>query len=313
MNRSLATTIVGHHYPEETVVAVEPVNAGQRPTAVVRFADRSPVVVQRSESVEAVRTEAALVRAVCDRTAVPASPVLATGRHDGRAYAISEHRHGTNLHNTFADSPPTVRRDIARQFGRYLGRLHAAFVFEGAGELVRATSPAGDERLVATDSDDHGWLAAYGRRAVERLPPDFDPLRARLSDCLDTATDVEVTPRLFPWDLRPGNALAIDGAVSAVLDWERPMAAPPALALAKTEYLVADWYVDDPAPLREAFREGYESVRPLPTVGPVHRVVAIADSAVDSRGDVTNPQYPECGRSEAVAFHREALERALGT
>ena len=265
MNRSLATAIVGHHYPGQTVVAVEPVSAGHRPTAVVRFADRSPVVVQRSESVEAVRTEAALVRAVCDRTAVPVPPVLATGRHDGRAYAIREHRHGTDLHNTFADS------------------------------------------------DDHGWLAAYGRRAVERLPPDFDPLRARLSDCLDTATDVEVTPRLFPWDLRPGNALAIDGAVSAVLDWERPMAAPPALALAKTEYLVADWYVDDPAPLHETFREGYESVRPLPTVGPVHRVVAIADSAVDSRGDVTNPQYPDCGRSEAVAFHREALERALGT
>ena len=91
------------------------------------------------------------------------------------------------------------------------------------------------------------------------------------------------------------------------------MAAPPAIAVAKTEYLVADWYVDEPQPLRTAFREGYESVRPVPTVEVVHRVVAIADSAVDSHGEVTNPGYPEFGRPESVAFHRAAVERALGT
>lgn len=311
MNRSLTTAIVDRHYSERTVAVVDPAEAGHRPTAVVRFGAHPPVVVQCSETIDAVRTEAALVRAVRDRTEVPVAPVLATGTYDGRAYTISEFRPGTDLHTTFADSPPTVQRDIATQFGRYLGQLHAAFGFEGVGELTRAAEPADDERLVAPDSDAHGWLVAYGRRAIERLPPDFDPLRGRLSDCLGAASAGEATPRLFPWDLRPGNALATDDAVSAVLDWERPMAAPPGLAVAKTEYLVADWYVDDPRPLRTAFRDGYGSVRQVPTVEAVHRVVAIADSAIDSRGEVTRPGYPEFGRSEAVAFHRAALDAAV--
>lgn len=311
MNRSLATAIVGRHYPRRTVAGVEPVAAGTRPTAVVRFDGHPPLVVQCSETIEAVRTETALIGAVRNRTDVPVPPVLATGTVDGRAYALSEFRSGTDLHTAFTDSPPAVRRDIAHQFGRYLGQLHAAFAFEACGDLTRATSPAGDEHLVADGTGGRRWLVEYGRRAIGRLPSEFDPLRERLRDCLRDSTASGATPRLFPWDLRPGNALVTDGAVSAVLDWERPIAAPPALALAKTEYLVADWYVDDPTPLRGAFRTGYETIRSVPTVDPVHRVVAISDSAVDSRGDVTTPGYPERGRDDAVAFHRAALESAL--
>lgn len=311
MNRSLVTAIVGQHDPERTVSGVEPTRAGHRQTAVVHFAAHPSLVVQFSATLEAVRTEAALVAAVRARTEVPVPPIVATGTYDGRAYAISEFRPGRDLHTTFADSPPTVRRNIARQFGRYLGQLHESFSFEGSGALERSSTPGGETGLVAPGAEGAPWLVTYGRRAVERLPAAFDPLRERLRDCLDGAAVDGATPRLFPWDLRPGNALVTDDSVSAVLDWEGPMAAPPALALAKTEYLVADWYVDEPAPLRRAFREGYERVRPAPTVRPAHRVVAVADSAVDSRGTVTTPGYPERDREAAVAFHRAALASAV--
>lgn len=311
MDRSLVTAVVAANYPQREVVAVDLAENGHRPTAVVRFLDHSPLVVQLSESIEAVRTEAALVDAVAARTDVPVAPVLATGTQDGRAYAVSEFRPGSNLHRTFADSHPAHRDAIARRFGRYLGELHAAFAFEGCGGLIRESAPDGEIALAAPSADCADWLTAYGRRAVERLPAEFETLGPRLLDCLDTPVVEDVTPRLFPWDLRPGNALVSDGWLSAVLDWERPMAAPPALALAKTEYLVADWYVDEPAPLRRAFRRGYGSVRPVPDVAPVHRVAAIADTAVDSRGSVTNPGYPERGRQASVAFHRAALESVL--
>mgnify|MGYP000011034831 CR=1 FL=1 len=311
MDETHTRRLVGTHYPERAVTAVDPVAAGHRPTAVVRFDTHSPVVVQFSDDIEAVRTEAALVDAVRARTDVPAPPTLATGVCDGQAYAISEFRPGTDLHTTFADSHPAHRAAVGNRFGRYLGQLHAAFAFEGCGELVRDPVPDGDCDLAAPSASCAGWLAAYGRRAVERLPAEFEALRPRLLDCLDTAAAEQATPRLFPWDLRPGNALVSDGWLSAVLDWERPMAAPPALALAKTEYLVADWYVEEPAPLRRSFRRGYASVRPPPAVDRIHRVVAIADSAVDSRGAVTNPGYPERDEPASVAFHRRALERVF--
>ncbi len=52
-------------------------------------------------------------------------------------------------------------------------------------------------------------------------------------------------------------------------------------------------------------------MRPYPTVQPAHRVGAIADSAVDSTGTVTNPRYPELGHDVAVAFPHEALTECL--
>jgi len=156
------------------------------------------------------------------------------------------------------------------------------------------------------------WFAAYGQKAVGRLPRAFDDLREELEGLLDRfSPDPDPPSTLFPWDFRPGNALFADGSVTAVLDWERPLAAPAALSVAKAEYLVADWYVDDPEPLRAAFRAGYESVRAPPAIQPVHRAVAIAASAVDTAGAVTRPSYPERDREGSVAFHRRALERVL--
>jgi len=312
MNRSVVTAVAESCYPRRAIRAVEPVaTGGRRETAVVRFDGHGPLVVQLSTDIEAVETEAALVDAVRARTSVPAPAVTATGTHEGTAYLVSEHRPGEDLHETFAGSAPATQRAVAAQFGRYLGELHAAFAFDGCGELSTKTAPDSGDHLAAQGTDCRRWLVGYGRRAVDRLPAEFDSHRGRLGDCLDAAPADTATPTLFPWDLRPGNALVDSGAVSAVVDWERPMAAPPALALAKVEYLVADWYVDDPAPLRRAVRDGYGAVRPTPAVGPHHRVAAIAASAVDSRGTVTNPGYPERSRAASVAFHRAALTAAL--
>ena len=310
-------TVLADAFPGRAVVDVTAVQRGNsRATAVARFASEPPVVVQLGSSAAAVRTETALTRAVRERTAIPVPATVATGHHDGVAYLARDYQPGDDLHTAFVDLTPTQHREIAATFGTSLGELHRAFTFEGCGDLTvdDTTAPTGSETptLVAESSDCTRWFRDYGLSAVDRLPPAFDALESRLLACIrETTVDRTEHSRLFPWDLRPGNAL-VDGAdVVAVLDWERPRAAPPALSVAKTEYLVADWYVDDAAPLRAAFKRGYERIRPLPEVQPGHRVVAIADSAVDSEGVVTNPRYPELDRPGAIDFHRSALERVL--
>lgn len=301
----LVPAIVETRMPDRDLVEIEPLGTGgRRTTAVCRFATGPALVVQLTADTDAVRTEAALIRAIRGRTSLPAPPVVASGVLDGSGYLVSEHRDGADLHTAFAEYDGRRQRRIAREFGRYLGELHAAFAFGACGEVS-----LDDGTLTATGPECGRWLDDSGRAAVERLPSAFDGVRDRLLAVLERAPETGATPRLFPWDLRPGNALAVDGEISAVVDWERPMAAPAALAVAKTEYLVADWYVDDPAPLRAAFRDGYAEVRTLPPVRPVHRVVAIADSAVDSHGVVTRPGYPERRGDAATAFHRAALRR----
>jgi aminoglycoside phosphotransferase (APT) family kinase protein len=248
-----------------------------------------------------------VVRALRERTGVPVPAVLADGTADGTDYLVTERVDGEDLHERFARLDGDVQRRLARTFGRHLAAVHGAFSFGGYGPLG-----AVDGSLEPREAAWEEWFDAYSRAAVGRLPPAFDDLRDGLGALLASPpTEPDPPATLFPWDFRPGNALFADGRVTAVLDWERPLAAPAALSVAKAEYLVADWYVDDPAPLRAAFREGYGSLRPVPDVRPVHRAVAVAASAVDTAGVVTRPSFPERDRAGAVAFHRRALERAL--
>jgi len=313
--------------PERTVVAVDPIGRGNRKdTALVRFAEGSPLVVQRATDRRAIRTEARLLRAIGERTTVPVPAVPAVhavGTHDGEAYLLAAHVGGADLHERFVDLSRPTRRALVERFGGWLAELHEAFAFEGYGALTVADGDAdgtdvwrdeGDRTagLVAERDNWASWFEEHATAAVERLPAAFDDLRGRLAACVADAPEGGSPPaRLYPWDFRPGNALVADGDVQAVLDWEAPLAAPPALSVATAEYLVADWYVAESAPLRRAFRAGYERERPYPDPAPAHRVAAIADSAVDSRSVVTNPRYPELDREESVAVHRAALERAL--
>ena len=326
-----AELIAARLRPDTAVTGTEPLGPGsRRDTTIVRFAGADPVVVRRTADPDAARTEARLLNAIDDRTSVPVAPPLGSGSIDGEGWIATPLVDGTDLHESFTDLPSGTRRRIVRWFGRCLAELHDAFQFGSCGPLtgtdgrlvidVSARSPAeaaggdgtsGAEGDAATAGAWEPWLAAFGRASVARLPAEFDGIRAELDVAIEGARVGSMpTQRLFPWDLRPGNALVADGRVTAVVDWEGPLAAAPALSVAKTEYLVADWYVPDDS-LRDAFRAGYKSVRPFPTIRPIHRLVAVAATAVDSRGGVTNPGYPPVSRAEAVAFHRRALERLV--
>jgi aminoglycoside phosphotransferase (APT) family kinase protein len=306
--------------PGATPTSVEPLGRGNRKrTELVRFATAAPVVVQRSATPAATRTEAALLSAIGDRTAVPVPRPLGAGVVDGTGWLVTPLVEGRDLHEAFVELAAETRRAVARSFGRHLAALHDAFRFGACGRLG-VDDAAGSvldrevDLTVRDPAEASAWVRRFGERHVSRLPADFDGLRDRLRDALRGPVEGAADPRLFPWDFRPGNALVADGEVTAVLDWEAPLAAPPAVSVAKAEHLVADWYASgsEAASLRAAFRDGYVSVAERPAIAPAHRVAAVASAVVDGEGVVTNPRYPPVGREQAVAFHRRALERALG-
>ncbi|WP_255198145.1 phosphotransferase family protein [Halorarius litoreus] len=276
-------------------------------TTLVSFGDEA-VVVQTSPDADALATEAALATAVRERTTVPVPEILAVGTLDGAGYLVAARAPGVDLHTRFTELEAPVQRAVARTFGRFLAELHDAFSFDAYGD-VRAT----DGGLRATGTDDWAaWLTDDVEAGLAALPPAFDsfhdPVRTAVREAV---SDVEAPePRLFPWDLRPGNALVAEGAITAVVDWGGPLAADAGLAVAKVEHLVCDWYIVDEG-LHEAFREGYTAVRPWPAVPRGYRLAAVVQSAVDSRGEVTRPRYPERTGDAAVAFHRDRLRALL--
>lgn len=175
----------------------------------------------------------------------------------------------------------------------------------------RAAATAGTERAGTTWQS---WFTQYAVEGIDALPSTFDDVRPTIQASVEDAfDDLPRAPpaRLYPWDLRPGNALVADSELSAVLDWGQPLAADPGLAVAKAEHLVCDWYVEDSEQLRHAFRAGYRAERPLPEVPEEYRLIAVVRSAVDAAGEVTRPRYPERTGAEAVAFHKRRIHAVL--
>ncbi|MFC4357834.1 phosphotransferase family protein [Halobium salinum] len=332
--------VLAREFPDREAVATRPAARGNtKSTALVTFADGESVVVQVGAGDGAdLRTAATLLRGVRERTSIPVPRVLAEGwlsaadppaetapsesRGDepARQYVVLERVPGEDLHERFVDLDAEARRRIAAVFGRSLAELHEAFDFEGYGPVTVHDDAVGERRWradgadgQATETEWRTWFDTYARAGARALPAPFDDLRDAVVTAVDGAELPSRPPsRLYPWDLRPGNALVAGGEVTAFLDWDGPLAADPGLAVAKVEHLVADWYVPGERDrLREAFREGYREHRDYPEVPAVYRLVAVVRSAVDGRGVVTRPLYPEVDGDDAVAFHREAMSRWL--
>lgn len=304
--RAIPTALAAVTAPPPVTVA--PLGRGNRKrTLLVRFERKRPVVIQLCRDRHRLRTEATLVARIRTETPVPVPEVLATGMAGRVSFMVTAYVPGVDLHERFPELAHTTQRQLAEQFGTALAHLHERFRFDRYGSLSVV-----DGELTGETEDWHGWLTEYGQAAIARLPSEFDPIRGRLRDvCAGEPDGQSPSAHLFPWDFRPGNTRVADGEIAAIVDWETPLAATPALSVAKAEYLIADWYVDDPAPLRTAFTTGYERVRAYPAVQPIHRVAAIAASAVDSTGSVTNPRYPELNRERAIDFHRRAFTAVL--
>ncbi len=315
-------SILGDVRPAATVTGTTALDRGNRKeTTVVHFADADSVVVQRSADAETIQTEARLLAEIADRTTVPVARPLSSNN----GWLVTPYVQGEDLHVTFVDRSAAQQDSLVEQFGNALAQLHEQFPFERSGPLSVVDGAVGvvpedgvvggGIELTASGSSQtpQRWITRLGEAAVTRLPGEFDGLKPQLRSVVAHPPTDQPTPRLFPWDFRPGNALIKDGNLAAILDWEGPLAAAPALSYAKAEYLIADWYVprERAEVLRSAFRRGYESVRDVPEPAPAHRVAAIASTAVDSRGQVTNPRYPVVDREAAVKFHREALRREL--
>lgn len=327
MNAQALDRVLGQIRPGATVTETRRLARGNhKHTTVVRFAETDPIVIQSPSDRAGIETEALLLGAIAEQTSIPVPAPLATGGESG-GWLVTPLVSGADLHEQFTALSPADRRQIVAHLGHGLAELHERFEFDAYGPVSavdgRLETTALDRTAVgggielgessAVTTDWETWLTAVGEAAIARLPDEFDDLTPDLRSAIANQTvDSAATPRLFPWDFRPGNALVEDGKLTAVLDWEGPLAADPALSYAKAAYLVADWYLpEQKQTLRSAFRRGYESVREVPAVGSAHRVTAIASTAVDSQGVVTNPGYPPVDRGLAIDFHREALRRVL--
>lgn len=322
---SVVADIVADAFPEASIETINPTRTGNfKQTVVVTLADRPSVVVQFRELAHGhLRPEAQVTTIIGDQTTIPVPPVLAVGDIEEYAYVVTERVPGVNLHERIESLSPDQRSDLVRTLGRFLGKLHRTFSFETYGE-VRAV-----EETLRTSGPErhwHDWLEEYAWAGLEALPGSLELNREQIgtaiTDGLENLPD-HPTPRLYPWDYRPGNVLLEDNdpqgiQIAAVLDWGDPLAAHRELSLAKAEYVIADWYADQTMAnrLRSALYRGYKTEISIPPAywnerRRIYRLIGIVRSAVDSQGAITRPRSPMVDPETAADFHQIHLRRAL--
>lgn len=303
--------IVAEVRPDGEIDRVRPIaHGGRRETLEVQFRNWPSIIVQGAGSLDAAETERALLTLLDRETSIPTAPPIRAGQVDAQPWIVTDAIDGTDLHGEFTERSTLVQNRLVRQFGAVLGEVHALWESPHHGPVL--ADDAGD-LYVGDPASWTTYFGAYATHHLSRLPAAFDDLRVAIADAVIAVPEASGPARLFPWDLRPGNALCVGDTLTAIIDWEDPLATAPALAVAKAEYGIARWYVDIErgSELIERLHAGYRSVRSLPTVDPVHRIATAMDAAVDSHGMVTNPGYPPMSDSDAVAFHHGLLERFL--
>ncbi len=301
--------------PDATIESVKrPDQGNHKDTTVVSLSSGQTVVVQASatstDGQNDLKTEGALMRAIAARTTVPVPEVITARTIDTRQYLVTEFVAGDDLHERFGSVPEATKRSIARSFGEILASLHEAFAFDRCGSI---TTSNGSEIGVQNGDSPARWLLAHATAGIDRLPAQFADLADQAREAVEQARPASDAIGLYPWDLRPGNAIVSDGEIVAVLDWGDPIAAPVGLSIAKTEHMVARWYGGDTEGLTAAFRDGYSSVREYVHPTQAERIAAVAHAAVDSKGVVTRPGYPERTGDRAIEFHRASLLDALSS
>ena len=283
------------------------VGGNYKATYRVALADDDVVYVLLGD--ETLRAEIALHRDLADRDVVPVPPVRASGCLDHRRFFVTAAAPGTSLTAAMADRDDVEITTIARTLGRYLARLHEAYTFSGHGTI----EPHDGSLVVADPADARTSLMDLLDQGLTELPPALADLRGQIPHHVEPGMiPLDAPATLYPWDFRPGNMRWHDGAITGILDWGRPRAAPAALAVAKAMYVSLDWFEYDAH--RPTFLSGYRSVRPL-TVDPTYwrlvSIVAIVRSAVDRHGAITRPYHPMSDEAVAETFHRRHLERYL--
>ena len=201
-------------------------------------------------------TEARVIGYVGRETSVPVPRILAVGEN----FFVAEWRDG------LPGDDPELDAERARAMGAGLATLHE----ETAGAFDATGFPRAEGGTLAVDTRDswagtvsdlladrRDYLADFGYDEVAEAARSFVRKNPALLDGAET-------PVLCHGNYLTDHVGVAGGEVTCVIDWEHALVAPAEYDYWRTAMPLFDGRGGAGAEKRETFREGYESVRPLP-------------------------------------------------
>jgi Ser/Thr protein kinase RdoA (MazF antagonist) len=213
-------------------------------------------------------TEARVVEYVGRETSVPVPAILAVGED----FFVAEWRDG------LPDDDPELDAERARAMGAGLATLHeetaGAFDATGfpraeggerreGGTLAVETHDSWAETVCGLLADRRDYLTDFGYEEVAETARAFVREHPTLFDEAGDPCGGVGDPVLAHGNYLPDHVGVADGEVSCVIDWEHALVAPAEYDYWRTAMPLFGGPSGAGEEKREAFREGYESVRPL--------------------------------------------------
>lgn len=197
-------------------------------------------------------------------TAIPVPDVVHDGTGEEVPYQVLEYIDGDDPHDAHREMGMGEVLELTDEAGRYLAQAHEDLPMDGYG-WIRG-SPDG---LSIEESDN--WRSFYRdfvEGHIDRIedgPLDRGDLTERARDVVDaTIEDVPKEPygAVCHRDYRPGNLLADDIEITAVLDWDNAFAGDPRYDLARSQQSFGGTFADSAQEglVRHRFRQAYEDV-----------------------------------------------------
>ncbi|MDY6777355.1 MAG: phosphotransferase [Candidatus Nanohaloarchaea archaeon] len=182
---------------------------------------------------------------------------------DRLSFYIMEHIDGENPYERKDELSEDDLSGMLRQYGRMLGSIHSNTSFDRHGVLI------GNADGLGFMDDTANWQESLHLK-IERMqdliqeryqdPPDLY-LDANLPQ-LEATLDGSFEPVLLHQDNRLENLLVQDDRITGFLDWSHVRAGHSEYDLARAEYLLLDWDLDDQEKevkqrLRDSLLDGY--------------------------------------------------------
>lgn len=244
---------------------------------VVKFCKRnSPHVLKYFDTtssnefaVDALAVESHVLSAVAERTSIPVPGVLAVDLSPSKLppYFVMEKSTGDGLHGQFHDLVLNKQRHLMAEIGTTLTVLHESFPFSTCGSLrvVDDTLEPVDE-YQWTEWCDTQWTTCLERLRETRFADLIPELKSWYETHRQHLPETSQAVLVHD-DFRPANLLVDDAmeSVTAIIDWEDVLAAPPEYQLARLEFLFIDVYefpTEKQSQLRAALYDSYGRFQP---------------------------------------------------
>lgn len=225
--------------------------------------------IDDEEKVEDFKIEADVIELVNEKTDIAVPEIITENFSDKELppYYLMKKIDGYNPDDRFKYMPEKVKKNMLKEAGRILGKLHSETNFDSVGNFHYTEQGL---KLREKEVWSNALFDSMGHHLTGLENTYFEPVIEEAENAFEKykhlVDEIKFEPVLVHEDFRPGNLIVKNNEIEAVIDWERALVGHNEYDLFKAErdFIDLKFRTEN---IREKYRgyllDGYREVREL--------------------------------------------------